>query len=305
MFDRDNPYFDQVALLVALLPLVKEEKYFALKGGTAINLFMHDLPRLSVDIDLTYLPVEDRATSLANITQAMMRIAERVKRVMKDASVKEQKDRDKNILKLLVGRQGVRVKIEVSPVLRGSVYKPVMKDIAGVIEDQFSFTRMQLLHKHEIYAGKLCAALGRQHPRDLFDVKVLLDNDGITSDLMDVFVVYLISGNRPISEMLAPHPTPLGRIFNEQFVGMELLDITLSDLEDTREHFIREVNGKLTENHKRFLLSFKATEPNWQLSKHKHTEMLPAVQWKLHNIKKMPKQKHKAALEKLEKVLYG
>lgn len=305
MFDRDNPYFDQVALLVALLPLVKEEKYFALKGGTAINLFMHDLPRLSVDIDLTYLPVEDRATSLANITQAMMRIAERVKRVMKDASVKEQKDRDKNILKLLVGRQGVRVKIEVSPVLRGSVYKPVMKDIAGVIEDQFSFTRMQLLHKHEIYAGKLCAALGRQHPRDLFDVKVLLDNDGITSDLMDVFVVYLISGNRPISEMLAPHPTPLGRIFNEQFVGMELLDITLSDLEDTREHFIREVNGKLTENHKRFLLSFKATEPNWQLLKHKHTEMLPAVQWKLHNIKKMPKQKHKAALEKLEKVLYG
>lgn len=305
MFDRDNPYFDQVALLVALLPLVKEEKYFALKGGTAINLFMHDLPRLSVDIDLTYLPVEDRATSLANITQAMMRIAERVKRVMKDASVKEQKDRDKNILKLLVGRQGVRVKIEVSPVLRGSVYKPVMKDIAGVIEDQFSFTRMQLLHKHEIYAGKLCAALGRQHPRDLFDVKVLLDNDGITSDLMDVFVVYLISGNRPISEMLAPHPTPLGRIFNEQFVGMELLDITLSDLEDTREHFIREVNGKLTENHKRFLLSFKATEPNWQLLKHKHTEMLPAIQWKLHNIKKMPKQKHKAALEKLEKVLYG
>lgn len=305
MFDRDNPYFDQVALLVALLPLVKEEKYFALKGGTAINLFMHDLPRLSVDIDLTYLPVEDRATSLANITQAMMRIAERVKRVMKDASVKEQKDRDKNILKLLVGRQGVRVKIEVSPVLRGSVYKPVMKDIAGVIEDQFSFTRMQLLHKHEIYAGKLCAALGRQHPRDLFDVKVLLDNDGITSDLMDVFVVYLISGNRPISEMLAPHPTPLGRIFNEQFVGMELLDITLSDLEDTREHFIREVNGKLTENHKRFLLSFKATEPNWQLLKHKHTEMLPAVQWKLHNIKKMPKQKHKAAVEKLEKVLYG
>lgn len=305
MFDRDNPYFDQVALLVALLPLVKEEKYFALKGGTAINLFMHDLPRLSVDIDLTYLPVEDRATSLANIAQAMMRIAERVKRVMKDASVKEQKDRDKNILKLLVGRQGVRVKIEVSPVLRGSVYKPVMKDIAGVIEDQFSFTRMQLLHKHEIYAGKLCAALGRQHPRDLFDVKVLLDNDGITSDLMDVFVVYLISGNRPISEMLAPHPTPLGRIFNEQFVGMELLDITLSDLEDTREHFIREVNGKLTENHKRFLLSFKATEPNWQLLKHKHTEMLPAVQWKLHNIKKMPKQKHKAALEKLEKVLYG
>lgn len=305
MFDRDNPYFNQVALLVALLPLVKEEDCFALKGGTAINLFMHNLPRLSVDIDLTYLPVEDRATSLANITQAMMRIAERVKRVMKDASVKEQKDKDKNILKLLVSRQGVRVKIEVSPVLRGSVYEPIMKDITKSIEEQFSFTQMQLLHKHEIYAGKLCAALDRQHPRDLFDVKVLLDNDGITNELMDVFLVYLISGNRPMSEMLAPQPTPLERIYNEQFVGMVLLEITLSDLEDTREPFIREIHGKLTEKHKRFLLSFKAAEPDWQLLKHKHSETLPAVQWKLHNIKKMPKQKHKVALEKLEKVLYG
>lgn len=305
MFDRDNPYFNQVALLVALLPLVKEENCFALKGGTAINLFMHDLPRLSVDIDLTYLPVEDRVTSLANITQAMMRIAERVKRVMRDASVKEQKDRDKNILKLLVSRQGVQVKIEVSPVLRGSVHESVMKDVAGVIEEQFSFTQMQLLHRHELYAGKLCAALDRQHPRDLFDVKVLLDNEGITDELMEVFLVYLISGNRPISEILAPQPTPLERIYNEQFVGMALLEITLSELEDTRERFIREIHGKLAENHKRFLLSFKAVEPDWQLLKHKHAETLPGVRWKLQNIKKMPKQKHKAALVKLEKVLYG
>jgi len=278
MFDRDNPYFNQVALLVALLPLVKEEACFALKGGTTINLFVCDLPRLSVYIDLTYLPVEDRSTSLANITQAMARIAERVKRVMRDASVKEQKDRDKNILKLLVSRQDVRVKIEVSPVLRGSVHAPVIKDVAGVIEEIFSFTQMLLLHMHELYAGKLCAALDRQHPRDLFDVKVLLDNEGITDELMDVFLVYLISGNRPMSGMLAPQPTPLERIYNEQFVGMELLEITLRDLEDTRERFIRDIHGKLVENHKRFLLSFKAAEPDWQLLKYKHAETLPGVQ---------------------------
>jgi predicted nucleotidyltransferase component of viral defense system len=68
-------YRAQVSLLVRVLPLVAEENVFALKGGTAINLFVRDLPRLSVDIDLTYLPVEDRATSLANIDAAIRRIA--------------------------------------------------------------------------------------------------------------------------------------------------------------------------------------------------------------------------------------
>jgi predicted nucleotidyltransferase component of viral defense system len=305
MLSRDNPYFSQVDLLVALLPLVREEECFALKGGSAINLFVRDLPRLSVDIDLAYLPVEDRATSLANITRAMSRIAERVARVMKDASVKAQSDSNKNILKLLVRRQGVLVKIETSPVMRGSVFAPEMQDVAKSIEDQFSFTRMQLLHKDELYAGKLCAALGRQHPRDLFDIKILLDSDGITAELMDVFIVYLISGNRPISELLAPQTTPLERVFNEQFTGMELTKITLAELEEARIGLISQVHGNLTDKHRRFLLSFKATLPDWALLKHKHAETLPAIQWKLHNIRNMPKKKHQVALSKLENILYG
>lgn len=68
-------YVAQVALLVRILPYVAKEKIFALKGGTAINLFYRDLPRLSVDIDLTYLPVKDRAESLVEINDAMDRIA--------------------------------------------------------------------------------------------------------------------------------------------------------------------------------------------------------------------------------------
>ena len=187
MFNRNNPYFDQVALLVALLPLVKEESCFALKGGTAINLFMNDLPRLSVDIDLVYLPIEARLESLANITQAMVRISDRINRVMKDVTVTKQKDKDKNVLKLLIKRNGIQVKIEVSPVLRGSVLEPVMKDVAKAIEEEFSFTQMLLLHRHEVYAGKLCAALDRQHPRDLFDIKILMDTEGISNKLMEVF----------------------------------------------------------------------------------------------------------------------
>jgi Nucleotidyl transferase AbiEii toxin, Type IV TA system len=73
-------YRRQVAVLVRALPLVAEETCFALKGGTAINLFVRDMPRLSVGIDLTYVPVAPRAVSLAALDAAMRRIAVRVKK---------------------------------------------------------------------------------------------------------------------------------------------------------------------------------------------------------------------------------
>ena len=73
-------YRRQAALLVRTIPLVDEERCFALKGGTAINLFVRDMPRLSVDIDLTYLPIADRTTSLMEIDAAMRRIAQRVRK---------------------------------------------------------------------------------------------------------------------------------------------------------------------------------------------------------------------------------
>jgi len=71
---RDNPYFQQVVLIINLLPLIGEEACFALKGGTAINLFVRDLPRLSVDVDLTYLPRETRPDALTNIGAARKRL---------------------------------------------------------------------------------------------------------------------------------------------------------------------------------------------------------------------------------------
>jgi len=68
------PFTEQVRLLVMLLPHVAKQDCFALKGGTAINLFLRDMPRLSVDIDLAYIPVEDRDTSLAGIDDALFKI---------------------------------------------------------------------------------------------------------------------------------------------------------------------------------------------------------------------------------------
>src|SRR5690606_35930612 len=95
-----DTYRKQVALLIRTLPSVAAEECFAMKGGTAINLFVRDLPRLSVDIDLTYLPVQDRATSLAAIDGAMECIAERVTKAVGGARVAPSRSRENVITKL-------------------------------------------------------------------------------------------------------------------------------------------------------------------------------------------------------------
>ncbi|WP_039856925.1 nucleotidyl transferase AbiEii/AbiGii toxin family protein, partial [Novosphingobium pentaromativorans] len=109
-----DTYRQQVALLIRVLPFVAEERVFALKGGTAINLFVRDLPRLSVDIDLTYLPVEDRAASLAAIDAAMLRIAKRIEKGIRGARVHASRSAGENIVtKLIVRADEVQIKIEV------------------------------------------------------------------------------------------------------------------------------------------------------------------------------------------------
>ncbi len=80
-------YKRQVALLLDILPEVAKETCFALHGGTAINLFIRDMPRLSVDIDLTYLPLESREASLKNISDALSRIRDYILTVLLSAKV--------------------------------------------------------------------------------------------------------------------------------------------------------------------------------------------------------------------------
>jgi len=157
----------------------------------------------------------------------------------------------------------------------------------------------------DLYAGKLCAALDRQHPRDLFDVKVLYEHEGLSTRLHRTFLVYLISGNRPIAEMLQPQLPDLRAVYERQFLGMVLTPVSLEELVAVRERLIKDVHRSLTDAQKQFLMSFKRGEPNWGLLGANGIEHLPAVQWKLQNIKKIPKAKHQAALTKLEAVLYG
>jgi predicted nucleotidyltransferase component of viral defense system len=299
-------YRAQVALLLRVLPFVAEEKVFALKGGTAINLFIRDMPRLSVDIDLTYLPVEDRATSLAAIDAAMVRIAERITDGVKGTRVNISRLRSDNVAtKLVIRQEDVQIKVEVTPVLRGVVYEPVQRDVSSVVEDTFGFATIQVTSFPDLYAGKIMAALDRQHPRDLFDVQGLLANEGITDELRTAFLVYLASHDRPMHEVLSPARKDIEAEFERGFDGMTDEVVSIGALIEAREALIAAIVGDMPQEHRVFLLGFKRGDPDWSLLAVSGAENLPAIRWKQLNLQKLPQERRATLTEALEKVLFS
>jgi hypothetical protein len=143
--------------------LIAEEKGFALKGGTAINLFVRNMSRLSLDIDLTYVPVESYEKSLAAIDAVTGRIAARIKARIAGATLAE--DPKGARTHLLVRAEGVTSEIEVTPVMRGCVREPVLQSVIERVEEAFGFAEMPVLSFPDLYTGKSAAALDRQHPR--------------------------------------------------------------------------------------------------------------------------------------------
>lgn len=304
---KNTIYYKQVQLLVRVLPLLDSEKCFALKGGTAINLFYRELPRLSVDIDLLYLPSESRENSLQNIREALTRLSDLIKKSFNGVKVQNTHEQS-NALRLLVTMGDVRIKVELSPVIRGSVLPSERMEIKEVVEKEFGYAEVQVASMPDLYAGKICAALDRQHPRDLFDVKLLFENEGFTDNLRKTFLVFLISHQRPMSELLNPNRKDIREIYENEFAQMTEIDITVEQLEETREHLIEIINLQLTNEERNFLLSFKNRNPKWKLLGLPNTDKvsnLPSVKWKLQNLQKMNDAKHKVALEKLRIVLFA
>lgn len=297
-------YRDQVRLLIRVLPIVAAEKCFALKGGTAINLFVRDLPRLSVDIDLVYLPMDDRDAALGAIHAALERIGEAIVAALKGARIQRSFEQQHDALRLIVRHNNAQIKIELSPVLRGSVFPEQVMTVKGVVEEQFGYAEMQVLSMPDLYAGKLCAALDRQHPRDLFDVKFLLENEGLTDDLRRAFLVYLISHNRTMAELLSPVRKDISGLYEGEFRAMAHVDVPLAELVAVRETLINTLNKAFTAEERQFLLSFKRRVPEWSLLPLPNVQDLPAVRWKLANLAKMREDKHLAAADHLEAVLF-
>ena len=301
-----NPTFsNQVQLLVNVLPSVATEPCFALKGGTALNLFVRDLPRLSVDIDLAYLPIADRESSLVGIDKALANITAEIIRTIPNVKVNASlvHGTDKRI-KLVVSHNGVSIKVEVTPVLRGSVYESELRETAARVQAEFGYVQMQLLSFEDLYAGKICAALDRQHPRDLYDVKFLLENEGISEKLKDAFIVYLLGHPRPMSEVIKPRLKDIEAIYHSEFKGMTIDEVSLESLLETRNEMITALHSALTEKDKHFLLAVKRGDADWNSFTLPEVQYLPAIQWKLHNLDQMQISKRKLALTALENALY-
>ncbi len=208
------------------------------------------------------------------------------------------------IVKLLVSTLGAAVKIEPNLIIRSSLYAPEERDLCPTAQEHFAaFASIRTLSVADLYGGKLCAALDRQHPRDLFDVKLLLDDTGITADIRRAFVVYLAGHNRPMNELLAPKPQDIRHLYEDQFAGMSRIEVSLDEILEVQHNLADIIVHALDDSEKAFLVSIKRGEPKWNLLEIDHLALLPSVRWKLINIRKMDPVKHKTALDRLIKVL--
>jgi predicted nucleotidyltransferase component of viral defense system len=302
-----SEYKAQVELLLDILPYVAKEKVFALKGGTAINMFVRDMPRLSIDIDLTYLSFEPRDVALKDITSTINSLKSVILNAFPKMRIEATGIQEGMKDKLLCALGNVKIKIEVNTTMRGFIKPPSLMQLSLAVQKEFKkFSAIQVISYGELFGGKICAALDRQHPRDLFDVYSLLEEEGITEEVKQGFIAALLSHNRAIHELLAPNFNDQTKAFKNQFSGMAFKPFSYVDFEETRKKLLKELHRILTDSDKQLLLSFKAGEPNWDLSNIEQLKNLPAVKWKLENINKIKRdnpKKHAVLLNRLKDVL--
>lgn len=301
-------YRSRVDLLLRILPYAAKEEIFALKGGTAINLFVRELPRLSVDIDLTYLPFDSREPALKNIHEGLGRIKQSLEKAIRGLKVNTVPLNGGTDVKLNCQYPNAQIKIEVNTITRGHLFPVNFMQITDKVQNEFGkFAAINVVSHAELYGSKIMAALDRQHPRDLFDIKLLIDNEGFTGDVRQGFIVALLSHYKPIHELLNPVLKNQKSAFNKQFKGMANIEFTYEDYENTRTELIDILGKHLTKDDKGLILSFENANPDWSLFPCEIIKDFPAVQWKLYNINKLKTdkpEKHNAMVIALEKVLF-
>jgi predicted nucleotidyltransferase component of viral defense system len=299
-------YLDTARLLIQVAPLVFADNMFALKGGTAINLFVRDMPRLSVDLDVVFVNHRlDRDEALAKINEAIRSAVDRLKK--RGFQTHAATVADAGETKLFVRRGKLEVKVEVNFVLRGTV-RPIRSAslTPKAKEALLADLELPVVSLEDLYGGKLVAALDRQHPRDLFDVMQLFLHEGITPGIRRSFVVYLACHNRPIHEVLFPTLRDVSGEYDNTFRGMTAEPVELSALLSARERMVSELQAGLDAKEREFLLSLARSEPNWGLLDIEHLEQLPGVQWKLRNLERLAKanpKKLEAQEQELEALL--
>lgn len=298
----DKAYADTVRLLLSITPDVFANDIFAMKGGTAINLFVRDMPRLSVDIDVVYTPWQHpREQALPAITAELNAIAGRVAKLGLTARTVASKDLGDT--KLLIENESSQVKVEVNVVFRGTVLPIERRALTGRTAQMFSAEfDVPMLATAELYGSKLVAAMDRQHPRDLFDAWQMFESDGLTDVAVECFVTYLAGHNRPTHEVLFGNEKDIAREYTDNFVGMTTEPVELDTLLQTRERLRSELPRRLTDKHRRLLIGLARAEPDWTLLHCLHAAELPALRWKLANLQTF-RQRRPADFERQASIL--
>lgn len=289
----DKAYADTARMLLTIVPDVFVGGSFAMKGGTAINLFVRDMPRLSVDIDVAYTQWDfPREQALKAIADELSAISGRL--IHRGLSAKTIPSKGIGDSKLLVDDGQSLVKVEVNTVFRGTLLRPIRRMLSPRTSTTFSAQlEVPVLAIDELYGSKLVAAMDRQHPRDLFDVWQLLETDGISNAAVECFVAYLAGHNRPIHEVLFANPHGIEVEYRSSFMGMTTEPVTLETLLAVRERLFRELPARLTAAQRQFLISLSLASPDWNLLQCPHVSKLPALQWKLANLRKFQEQRPK------------
>lgn len=296
-------YAQKVDLLLRLLPLVMDEKVFAVHGGSAINLFLRDLPRYSVDIDLTYIPLADRQTSIDDINLHLKSISDKARRAFPGMHITP----NYSTCKLLCEYRGKQVKVEVNQTKRGIVGGEVMHlPLCDKAQDEFQiYCEADIVPLTLLYGGKIAAALSRQHPRDLFDVKYMTAS---LPDCREGLIFCLLGSDRPIHESFAPALIDQHEALANQFIGMTDTAFTYEEFEETRNKLIADVNQLMTDADRRFLVSFEQGNPQWEGYEFEYFKDYPSVKWKLLNLQKLAMQnpdKLNTEADKLKSILLG
>ncbi len=286
-----NPaYLATARLLAQVAPLVFADDRFALKGGTAINLFLRDLPRLSVDLDLVFVDHHpDRVLAMMQIEDAVRGMADRLQKRGFDARVGQARGGEET--RLFVRRGGSAVKVEINHVMRGTVLPVASGRLApGARTALQADAEIPLLASDEIYGGKLVAALDRQHPRDLYDVLQLHAHGGVTPGIRRAFVAYLACHGRPMHEVLFAGEKNVDDEFSRHFVGMTAEPVGLDELLAVRTRLFAELPAALDADERAFLISLAHGEPEWDRLGFDSLRDLPAAKWKLQNLQQLQKE---------------
>lgn len=295
-------YRKQVALLIRIMPSVYHIRDFAVHGGTAINLFHRNMPRCSVDIDLTYIPIQEREESLNAINEHLGTLKTNIEKSIPGIKVVPKY----NVWKLQCILNGATVKIEVNGTKRGIIGETADMMLCEKAQQEFSMAcKARTVSCSQLYGGKIVAALSRQHPRDLFDCKYM--NIASFDEVKDGFMLCLLGSDKPVIESLNPHRIDQSDALENQFKGMSDKEFTYTDYEETRNNLITTVNRSLTVTDKEFLISFENGIPDWTKCCAGDLSKYPSVKWKLQNILKLKEKnphKYQQGIGKLQDFLF-